>query len=130
MLFAMALWISWGFGYETVWARFATELNGVVISSRDAPSTGAPRYGSEYVVRDSDGHDHRYIAGPADGSLERSLPVGTNIRKDWGHLDYEIDGKHVSFPSYFYSATFGVALFCLLFGIIRWRSDVEKRGLS
>jgi hypothetical protein len=45
-----AFWIMWGFGYETVWARFSTEVDGTIISSRDVPSTGAPRYTTEYVV--------------------------------------------------------------------------------
>ena len=81
ILIVSALWIFWGFGYQTVWQRFTTQLNGVVVSSRDIPSTGAPRYATEYVVHGEDGHDQTYLAGATDGSLERSLPIGTSIQK-------------------------------------------------
>jgi hypothetical protein len=122
VLFISALWVSWGFGYQAVWQRFTTEVDGVVISSRDIPLKGAPRYSTEYVVRDASGGDHRYIAGATDASLERSLPVGTEIRKEWGSLDYEVNGEKIRFPTYFYSAMCGVALFSLLWGVVLWRS--------
>jgi hypothetical protein len=116
LLFISALWISWSFGYRTVWPRFTAEVDGVVTSSRDVPSKGV----TEYVVRDASGADHRYVAGATDASLERSLPVGTDIRKEWGSLDYEVNGKKIRFPTPFYSAVCGAALFSLLWGAVLW----------
>jgi hypothetical protein len=121
ILIVTALWIFWGFGYQTVWQRFTTQLDGVVVSSRDIPSKGAPRYATEYVVRGEDGRDQAYVAGATDGSLERSLPVGTSIQKKWGELGYEVDGRRVSFPVIFYSAIFGVAFGCLFWAWLQWR---------
>ncbi|MGA7956276.1 MAG: hypothetical protein WCA26_04415 [Xanthobacteraceae bacterium] len=122
VLFISALWISWSFGYRTVWQRFAAEVDGVVISSRDVPSKGV----TEYVVQDASGTDHRYVAGVTDASLERSLPVGTEIRKEWGSLDYAVNGKKIRFPTYFYSAVCGVALVSLLWGAVLWRLASKK----
>jgi hypothetical protein len=128
VLFIAAIWILWAFGYKTVWQRFTISVDGVIVSSRDFPEKGAPRYRTEYVIRDAGGRDLRYIAGATDGSLERSLPVGTRIRKEWGELDYEVNGRRIGFPTYFYSAIFGVALFCLLSGAWQWRSADATGG--
>ena len=116
LLFISALWISWSFGYRVVWQRFRAEVDGVVISSQDVPSRGV----TAYVVRDASGTDHRYVAGASDASLERSLPVGTDIRKEWGSLDYAVNGKTIRFPIYFYSVVCGAALLSLLWGAVLW----------
>jgi hypothetical protein len=95
----------------------------MIISSRDIPSKGAPRYATEYVVRGADGQDHRYVAGATDASLDRSIPAGSQIQKKWGQLGYELNGQWQSFPIYFYSATFGAAFFAIFFAaFLQWRS--------
>ena len=113
-------WIIWGFGYQTVWQRFTIQLEGVVTSSRDAPATGAPRYVTNYLVHGEDGQDRTYASGPTDGSLERSIPVGAHIRKQWGQLGYEVNGLWIAFPVAFYSAAFGVAAFLALVAFGAW----------
>jgi hypothetical protein len=122
ILLCSAFWILWSFGYQTVWARFNIQVEGVVVSSRDVPSTGARRYATEYIIRDEGGYDRQYVAGATDAALARSLPIGTRIHKDWGQLDYEVNGTHVRFPTYFYSASLGVALICFIWAIVQWRS--------
>jgi hypothetical protein len=118
-----AVWILWGFGAQTVWTRLTTEVDGIVVSSRDVPSKGAPRYATEYVIHGPDGRDVQYVAGATDASLERSIPVGTQIRKRWGQLGYELNGQWESFPIYAYSAIFGAAFFVLFWAaILQWRS--------
>jgi hypothetical protein len=121
ILIIAALWIFWGFGYDVVWKRFTTQADGVVISSRDVPSKAAPRYATEYVIRGPMGQEQRYVAGATDGSLERSIPVGARIHKEWGELGYEVNGKRVGFPVYAYSALFGLAFGCLLWAWLLWR---------
>jgi hypothetical protein len=122
-----ALWILWGFGLQTVWERYTTELEGVVVSSHDTPSKGAPRYATEYVIRDASGHDIHYGAGASDASLERSIPVGSRIEKKWGQLGYELNGQWRSFPVAFYSAALGAACFVLVMAaFVQWRS--KQRG--
>jgi hypothetical protein len=113
-------WIVWGFGYQTVWPRFTIQLEGVVISSRDVPATGAPRYVTDYLIRGQDGQDRTYVAGPTDGSLERSIPVGAHIRKQWGQVGYEVNGMRIGFPVAFYSATFGAAACLAFFAFGAW----------
>jgi len=76
----VAIYIAWGFGYETVVARLRIEADGVVVSSRDSPSVGAPRYATYYVLRGPDGQDHSYVAGATDADLPRNMPVGTKIK--------------------------------------------------
>lgn len=120
ILLYFGLFILWGFGYETVWRYFVTEVDGVVVSSRDSPSKGAPRYSTHYLIRGDDGREQTYVAGATDGSLERSLPVGTRIRKKWGELNYEVDGTRLQFPWIGYSIMFGIALSCLFWAGLLW----------
>lgn len=123
VLALFSLWILWGFGFQTLWARYTTELEGVVVSSRDIPSKGGPRYATEYVVRDKSGHESHYIAGVTDASLERSIPAGSRIEKRWGQLGYELNGQWRSFPTAFYSAIMGAAFFALFWAVLlQWRA--------
>jgi len=118
-----AIWILWGFGYETVWQRFTTAVDGVIVSRHDDPSPGAPRYASEYVVRDNSNHDQTYTAGATDASLERGLPVGARIEKRWGELGYRVNDTWVAFPVYFYSGILGLAVVGLVWALWQWRTD-------
>jgi hypothetical protein len=123
ILFCGGLWILWGFGIETLWTRYVIDVEGTVVSSRDVPSKGAPRYATEYVIRGADGHDHQYVAGATDASLDRSLPVGSQIQKKWGQLGYEVNGEWQNFPIYAYSASFGAAFFAFFWAaLLQWRS--------
>jgi hypothetical protein len=124
ILTIFALWILWGFGFQTLWKRYTTELEGVVISSRDEPSKGAPRYTTEYIVRDASGRDARYVAGATDASLDRSIAVDSRIEKKWGQLGYELNGQWRSFPVGFYCAVLGAAFFALFWAaLVQWRSQ-------
>ncbi len=115
------LFILWGFGYETVGIRLMTQLEGVVVSSRDIPSTGAPRYVTEYTVRGPDGRESVYTAGPTDAFLQRSMPVGTSLKKQRWHLDYEKNGQRVDdFGVYFYGLVLGAGLACLIWSLLCW----------
>jgi hypothetical protein len=112
------LFILWGFGYETVGTRLKTQLEGVVVSSRDIPSTGAPRYATEYTLRGPDGRESVYVAGATDASLPRSMPVGTSLKKQRWHLNYEKNGQRVDdFGVSFYGMMLGIAVACLAWSI-------------
>jgi hypothetical protein len=113
------LWILWGFGWNTVEERLRIEIDGIIVASRDVPSAGAPRYATEYTVRFADGRERVYWAGATDASLPRGMPVGTHIRKERWHLDYERDGRTEGFPYIFYSITLGIALGSLVWGIVK-----------
>jgi hypothetical protein len=77
MLVLIALWILWGFGYQTLFTRLMTDVEGTVISTQDIPYPLAPaRHGTEYVFKNPEGRTLNYIAGPTDASLPRSMPVG------------------------------------------------------
>jgi hypothetical protein len=115
------LWILWGFGIETVGARREAQFDGVVVSSRDLPATGGPRYATEYILHGKDGQSQVYVAGPTDASLPRSMPVGTYLKKQKWHLYYERNEQRVDdFPIFFYQVTLGVALGCVLWSVILW----------
>jgi hypothetical protein len=112
------LFILWGFGYETVGTRLKTQLEGVVVSSRDIPSTGAPRYATEYTLCGPDGRESVYVAGATDASLPRSMPVGTSLKKQRWHLNYEKNGQRVDdFGVSFYGMMLGIAVACLAWSI-------------
>lgn len=113
------LFILWGFGYETVGIRLKTQLEGVVVSSRDIPSTGAPRYATEYTLRGPDGRESVYVAGATDASLPRSMPVGTSLKKQRWHLNYEKNGQRVDdFGVSFYGMMLGIAAACLAWSFL------------
>ncbi|MGB2675763.1 MAG: hypothetical protein WAN12_01595 [Candidatus Acidiferrum sp.] len=124
MALAFSLWILYGFGYETLYQRLVTQVEGVIVSSRDVHSPNNPRYATEYIVRAADGREAGYVAGASDASLPRSLPVGTTIKKRKWHLDYERDGEHVSdFPTALYVLTLGAAVAGLVWSIRLWRQQ-------
>lgn len=118
-LIVAGLWVLWGFGYQTVLNRLLIAENGVITASVDAPYKGAPRYASYYTIRSEDGHELSYTAGATDASLERSLPVGTRLRKNRWELGYEINGRQVSFPTGFYGSILVAALVAVVVGIFR-----------
>ena len=80
MLICLALFIFWGFGYETVGLRLGIALDGVVIARQEIPRNWYTHgTGTIYVVRGSNGTDQKYIAGATDGSLPRNIPLGAQI---------------------------------------------------
>jgi hypothetical protein len=113
--------ILWGIGYGTVWKRLKTELDGVVIASEDIPPTRDARYVTEYTLRDTDGTQSTYMAGPTDASLPRSMPVGTRLKKLRWQVNYERNGERIydfSLPFYLVIVAFGI--WCL--GWAGWRT--------
>ena len=119
VLFVFGLWILWGFGYETLWARLMTDVEGTVVSAQDTPSPLAPaRHGTEYVVRSPDSRNIIYIAGATDASLPRNIPVGAYIKKQRWHLSYERDGQKIDdFSILFYAAILSAAVGSLVWGV-------------
>ena len=118
ILIVFGFFILWGFGWETVGRRLWTDVDGVIVTSRDVPSTGAPRYATEYTVQGADGSKTIFWAGPTDGSLSRSMPVGTRILKKRWHLDYERDGNRNGFPYAFYIFFLALALGLVIKGFL------------
>jgi len=118
ILIVFGLWILWGFGYETLYPRLVTDIEGTVVSVKDIPYAPAPaRYGTEYIFRNSGGRTSQYTAGPTDASLSRSMPVGTYIRKQRWHFSYERNGQQVDdFGLYFYVALLAIAVGSLVWG--------------
>ena len=120
------LFLLWGFGWETVGHRLLTSVDGVIVASRDVPSTGAPRYATEYAVRGANGEEQLFWAGITDASLPRSMPVGTRIRKLRWHLGYEQNGTLIGFPEkFFYAVVCTCGLGVLVWGIVVLRSGPE-----
>jgi hypothetical protein len=117
-----SLFMLYAFGYETLYQRLTTQLEGVVVSSHDVHSPNNPRYVTKYVVRRPDGREATFVAGSSDASLPQSMPVGTTIRKRKWRVDYERDGQNVSdFPTALYVLTLGAAVAGLVWSIRLWR---------
>ena len=115
------LFLMWGFGWETVGRRLRLAADGVVVTALDVPSTGAPRYATQYTIRGVDGKDQILWSGPTDGTLPRSMPVGTRIHKERWHLDYERDGRTEGFPYVFYYAVLSTAMALIAWGLLKLR---------
>jgi hypothetical protein len=125
-----ALFILWGFGYETLWPRLTTNIEGTVVSkeylARNAWTHG---YGTRYVIRKPDGSQLEYVAGATDASLSRTIPLGAELEKRKWELSYSVNGKRIKdFPASFYFAILGAALATLFLGrqqtlkLSNWRS--------
>jgi len=123
ILLLFAAFLIWGFGLDTLGRRLLTVVDGVIVSSRDVPATGRPRYATEYVIRGSDGQERSYTAGATDASLPRSMPVGTQLRKAKWQLSYVRNGETINdFPLAFYSGIFGIALALIVWALLQWRA--------
>lgn len=118
ILLCFGIFILWGFGYETVWLRLHTALEGVVVSRQELPRVWyAHGTATIYVVRRKDGMEQRYVAGANDGCLPRDIPLGAQITKRQWELSYMVDGREIhDFPTAFYAVTLGGALICVFRG--------------
>jgi hypothetical protein len=111
----------WAFGYQTVWRRLDTKIEGTIVTSRDIPPSRGPRYATDYMVRGSDGETREYVAGPTDGSLPRNMPAGTYINKERWRLSFERNGQRVDdFSIDFYLIILVGSIGCLCWGLRRW----------
>ncbi len=120
---AWSLWIIWGFGFYTLGNRLWAQLDGIVVTSRDIPSTRGPRYITEYILRGPDGRESLYTAGSTDSTLPRSMPVGTVLKKKRWHLDYERDGQRTSD----FSLPFYLGILAIGFGCLGWSVLLSRR---
>jgi hypothetical protein len=124
MLSLFGLWILWGFGYQTLWARLMTNVEGTVVPARDIPYPLAPaRHGTEYVLLTAKGDTDRYVAGATDASLPRNIPVGSYIKKRRWHLSYEQDTHRI----YDFSIPFYVAILSAAVGVLVWAAALSRR---
>jgi hypothetical protein len=123
LILVFGLLMIWVFGFDTLGVRLQTQLEGTVIASRDIPPTRGPRYLTEYTLRGEDDRNSTYVAGPNDGSLPRSMPVGTYLKKLRWHVYYERDGRRIDdFPLLFYQVSLGIAVISIaLGGYLLWR---------
>jgi hypothetical protein len=124
--FLFAIWILYAFGYQTVWQRLNTQIQGTVISSRDIPSTGAPRYATDYLIRRQDGQNSSYVAGCTDASLPRSLPTGTQLIKKRWEWGYQLNGKY---NSDYKTSVFYVIILGALMSYLLWSGFKYGLGL-
>jgi hypothetical protein len=118
------LWILWGFGYQTLWVRLMTNVEGTVVSAQDIPYPLAPaRHGTEYMLRTPEGDTGRYVAGATDASLPRNIPVGSYIKKRRWQLSYEQDNHRIDdFSIPFYGAMLSAAV-----GILVWVAALSRQ---
>jgi hypothetical protein len=74
---AFAIFIIWGFGFETVGRRLVLALDGDITTERFIPRNWHSHGpGMVYIVRAADGTEQQYTAGGNDSSLPLNLPVG------------------------------------------------------
>jgi hypothetical protein len=129
VLVLFALWIFWGFGYETLWKRLLTDVQGTVTSARILPYPLAPaRHATEYTLARPDGQQQTYVAGATDASLPRDMSVGTHIVKRRWHVSYEKDGQRINdFSLLFYGLMLSVAAVCLYWGVrLRYANEMQS----
>jgi hypothetical protein len=123
VLILFGLFFLWGFGWETVGHRLLFDIEGVIVASKDVPSTGAPRYATQYTIRNPHGDEQVFWAGPTDASLPRSMPVGTQVQKRRWHLEYVQNGTRIGFSEiYFYDAVIACGLGMVVWGVLLLRS--------
>lgn len=103
--------------------RASIALDGKVVSSETSCMQPANnRCATVYVVESKDGVHTEYIAGPTDHSLQRRLPVGTNISKQKWHLSYSINGTEIdTFPVVFHTYLLTFAGCCLYWAFSIYR---------
>lgn len=123
----LAVWSLWGLwvSLSPVWFRLNTQLDGQIISAQDIPPTLGPRYTTRYTLRRPDGKEVEYVAGPAGGSLPRSMPVGTLLNKPKWTIYYDVDGKRYEAGAPWFSIIFAsISCGCLIWSI---RAKIVER---
>jgi len=92
--------------YATVLEHFVARFDGVVVARTDGahyPPWTRNR-ATRYVIRGADGRDRIYDADPSEGGVY-GFPIGTVMKKERWHLEYEANGRSVNdfpFPLYFF----------------------------
>jgi hypothetical protein len=123
----LAVWSLWGLwvSLSPLWFRLNTELDGQVISAQDIPPTRGPRYATRYILREPDGRDVEYFAGPTSDSLPRSMPVGTFLNKPKWTVYYDMDGKRYDTGLPWFS----ILIACFFCGCLIWsiRAELAER---
>lgn len=120
VLLLFAIWIFWGFGYETLAKRLFSQVEGTVISRRNIAYSAAPaKYSTEYVVCGQDGQNRSYVAGPTDASLPRTIPVGASLKKLRWHWSYEQNGQPIDkFGWVFYGVALAMGAVSLMWSLM------------
>lgn len=126
-----SLWLLW-IALSPVWFRLNTSVEGEVISAQDIPPTRGPRYATKYTLRGPDGRDVEYVAGATSGSLPRSIPVGTYLKKPKWTIYYERDGRQFDAGVPWFSLVLTCfAISCLIWSIrTKTANNAERPGRS
>ena len=128
------LGIFWTFGYNDIWQRLQTELDGTITAREDFPQT-PQNHGPTvvYKVQRSDSSLIQYTAGPGDDSLPRTMPVGAHIAKQKWELSYRLNDQRVDdFPLTFCVVLFAIGVLCLIRAAMlvrRWKQNVSGAGM-
>jgi hypothetical protein len=123
VLLIFGAFILWGFGFETLGRRLMLSIDGVIVSSQEITSTTRPYHATRYMIRGVDGREQIYTTGATDATLPRSMPVGTQLRKEQRELSFMRNGERVNdFPLAFYSTVFGIALGCVVWSFLQWHA--------
>jgi hypothetical protein len=106
----------WEVGYEGMWYRLQTKLDGTIIDRQDLPQsrqTHGPK--TLYKIRRGDRSLGEYLAlDHNDFSLPRTMPVGGSVVKRKWELSYTLNGQRVDdFPLPAYLALLAAGFLCL-----------------
>jgi hypothetical protein len=133
-LIAIPFIIFWTFGYNGMWQRLQTELDGTITDRQDFPQTSQTHGPTAvYKVRRGDGSLIQYTTTVGDDSLPRTMPVGAHIAKQKWELSYSLNGQRVDdFPLTFCIVLFAIGVVCLIRAAVlvrRWKQEVSGAGV-
>ena len=111
------------FGYNGIWYRLTTDLDGAIVSRQDLPRTPSTHPATVYQIVQGDNSVTKYTAIGGDASLPRNLRVGARIVKRKWELSWTLNGERVDdFPLPMYVGFLGLAtVLWSTAGYLAWR---------
>jgi len=122
--------------YAMVLGQFVVQFDGVVVARTDDlhyPPWTRNRV-TRYVIHETDGRDGVYHADPSEGGGS-GFPIGTVLRKQRWHLDYEENGQprnDFPLPLYFFFVILDTGLLAaaVIVAIMIQIRDAKARELA
>ena len=114
------------FGFSEIASRKAIKVNGVIVSAEEkCKQPHNNRCVTTYHMKGTDGSVIIYRAESNDHSLDRNIPIGSEVIKEAGSIGYYVNGKYrLDFSKDIYTLMIGIGGLFFLQGFVLFPSII------